>query len=314
MPERIAAVREFNRFYTRRIGVLHEGLLDSPWSLAEVRVLYELAHRAGVTARDLARDLGPRRRLPEPHPAALRAAGPRAPRHRGRRRAPAPALAHRRGPARIRAARPPLREGGGRHARAAIGEADQVRLTGCDAGDRAHPRAGGSASPFVLRTHRPGDMGWVVQAHGEIYFREYGWDERFEALVAHIAAEFIDKFEPSGERCWIAERDGERVGSVFLVRKSATVAKLRLLIVDPKARGTGLGKQLVGRMHPLRARVRLPQDHAVDAAEPHRGAAHLPGGRLQARGAREPRDVRRAAGRRDVGARAVGPGPSPSVR
>jgi DNA-binding MarR family transcriptional regulator/GNAT superfamily N-acetyltransferase len=243
-PGRVAAVRRFNRYYTRRIGVLDEGLLHSPYSLTEVRVLYELAHASGLTARDLARGLGLdagylSRILQAFEKRGFVTRGTAADDARQRplgltaegRRAFAPL--DRRSQKEIAAMLTP------------IAEAEQARLTGA-MGAIERILDGTAEGPFVLRTHRPGDMGWVVQAHGEIYFREYGWDERFEALVAHIAAAFIDKFDASRERCWIAERDGERVGSVFLVRKSAAVAKLRLLIVDPKARGAGLGKLLVG--------------------------------------------------------------------
>ncbi|OLB63661.1 MAG: hypothetical protein AUI11_00510 [Acidobacteria bacterium 13_2_20CM_2_66_4] len=102
-----------------------------------------------------------------------------------------------------------------------------------------------AAPAYVLRPHQPGDMGWVVQRHGELYAREWGYNAQFEALVARIAADFLDRFDPVRERCWIAEKDGERVGSVFLVKHLATVAKLRMLIVDPHARGLGIGRRLV---------------------------------------------------------------------
>jgi DNA-binding MarR family transcriptional regulator/GNAT superfamily N-acetyltransferase len=216
-----------------------------PYSLAEVRVLYELAHRHGVTAGELARDLDldagylsrilqsfAKRGLVKRETAASDARQRTLALTPSGRRAFAPL--DRRSQKEVAAMLAPLAEG------------SQVRLTGAmQAIEHLLEPPPVAPAPFVLRTHRPGDMGWVVQAHGELYWREYGWDERFEALVAHIAAEFVEKFDAKRERCWIAERDGERVGSIFLVRKSASVAKLRLLIVDPRTRGLGLGKLLV---------------------------------------------------------------------
>ena len=98
---------------------------------------------------------------------------------------------------------------------------------------------------YVLRTHQPGDMGWVVQRHGELYSEEYGWDQTFESLVARVTADFIDNIKPARERCWLAEIDGDVVGSIFIVEKSKTIAKLRLMIVDPRARGMGIGRRLI---------------------------------------------------------------------
>lgn len=243
---RIAAVRRFNRFYTRQIGVLQEGLLGSPFSLTEVRVLYELAHRDRPTAADLGRALGldagylsrilrgfQRRGLIEK--ARSQADGREALltlTKKGQRTfAPLDA-------------RSSAEIGGllGRlspHAQARLVEAMRT-VEGLLGGAE-----GQHQTPVLLRSHQPGDIGWVVHRHGALYAQEYGWDERFEALVAEIVAAFIRNFDPNRERCWIAERDGQIVGSVFLVKKSKMVAQLRLLLVEPTARGLGLGNRLV---------------------------------------------------------------------
>lgn len=241
----IAAVRRFNRFYTRQIGVLQEGHLESPFSLTEVRVLYELAHRDRPTAAELARELA----LDSGYLSRI----VRGFEKRG-------FIAKARSTNDARQTHLVLTDAG-RAAFAALDQRstdeiatmvarvapeDRRRLT--DAMRTIERLLGATAEtkhPYLLRTHQPGDIGWVVYRHGVLYAREYGWDERFEALVAQIVAEFIQNFDPRRERCWIAEQDGERVGSVFLVRKTDTVAKLRLLLVEPKARGMGIGHRLV---------------------------------------------------------------------
>jgi DNA-binding MarR family transcriptional regulator/GNAT superfamily N-acetyltransferase len=241
----VAAVRRFNRFYTKQIGALHEGLLQSPFALTEARVLYELAEREGVSATELGRELdldaGYLSRI-------LRRFG-----ERGLiRRTPSQAdrrQSHLWLTERGRAAFALLDQA----SRAEVGEmlaglSEPERRTLLDAMSTLERLLGGRRvpeRPYVLRDHRPGDLGWVVHRHGVLYAQEYGWDERFEALVAGIVAQFVERCDPTRERCWIAERDGERLGSVFLVRESEQSAKLRLLLVEPKARGLGIGTRLV---------------------------------------------------------------------
>ena len=242
---RVAAVRHFNRFYTRQIGLLQEGYLKSPFSLSEVRVLYELAHREGPTATELGRDLG----LDAGYLSRIlrgfqkRGLLKRAPsEHDGRQ-------SHLSLTQRGQAAFAPLNTRSHEDIGAMLGAlpvAEQGRLV-----QAMHAIEGILGAqpekkvPYLLRPHRPGDMGWVVHRHGALYAQEYGWDERFEALVARIAAKFIERYDPKRERCWIAEKDGEIVGSVFLVAHSKTVAQLRLMLVEPKARGLGIGARLV---------------------------------------------------------------------
>jgi DNA-binding MarR family transcriptional regulator/GNAT superfamily N-acetyltransferase len=243
--QRVRAVRRFNRYYTRKIGVLDYGLLKSSFSLTEVRVLYELAHRDKPSATEIGRELG----LDAGYLSRiLRSFAARG------------LVARRPSKADGRQNLLRLTERGKKtftpldaRADAEVGgllktlpDTEQERLVssmqmiGRLLGDDASP-----SGACILRTHRSGDMGWVVYRHGVLYAEEYGWDERMEVLVAEIVADFIKHFDPERERCWIAERDGERVGSIFLVKKSKYMAKLRLLLVEPSARGLGIGRQLV---------------------------------------------------------------------
>jgi DNA-binding MarR family transcriptional regulator/GNAT superfamily N-acetyltransferase len=243
--DQIAAVRSFNRFYTSKLGVLDQRLLQSPFSLSEARVLYEIAKRENPAAKAIGIGLGldpgylsriiqnfddsgliSRKPLPSDrrqYRLALTAKGRQAfdRLDRSSQDDVAAMLAS-------------LPHGG------------RERLIGAMAViESLLGAAGDPLPPAILRGPRPGDIGWVVQSHGSLYAREYGFDSSFESLVAEISAKFLASFDASRERCWIAERDGAPVGSVFLVRHSDDVAKLRLLLVDPAGRGQGLGQRLV---------------------------------------------------------------------
>jgi DNA-binding MarR family transcriptional regulator/GNAT superfamily N-acetyltransferase len=241
---RLDAVRRFNRLYTKRIGVVKEGMLGSPWSLAELRVLYELAHRDRASASDLVQELGldagyvsrilrrfERTKLLERRTAA----------HDGRRSDITLTAAGRKAVAaledRSRAEVAEVLDGLSPEAQSKLLAA--MRTIEELLAGRPQP------STLVLRPPRPGDLGWIVHRHGVLYADEWGYDERFEGMVAGIAAAFIRDFDPRRERCWMAERDGETVGCIALVQKSRTVAQLRLLLVEPSARGLGVGKRLV---------------------------------------------------------------------
>ncbi len=315
MPDaHVAALRAFNRFYTRRIGVLDERLYGTPFTLPQTRVLWELAHHDGITASELARlldlDAGYLSRLlatlkskrlvrAQRSPAdarqsvlTLTAAG---------RRAFAPmdcafAVPGQR-PARCRwtsrtgaaCCRPP---------------APSSHCSAAPRSDRA---------PYLLRAPQPGDIGWVVARHGAIYAHEYGWDLTFEGLVASIAGRFVERFDAKREACWIAERDGQNVGCVFLVqaRDDKTdepdrgVAQLRLLLVEPSARGLGIGARLVAECERFARACRLPPHQAVDSVHVAGRARHLCQGGLSTDRQRAAPQFWRRAGRRSVGTRVV---------
>lgn len=245
IDEEIATFRRFNRLYTRAIGTLSEGLLDSPYSLTEARILYELANREQATAKEIAVELS----LDAGYLSRIL-----------RKFEESGLIEKETSTADARLMNLKLTQRG----RAAFGKLNQLsNRQARELLDRLAPSkrddllrsmqtiedalAYKTSAPYILRQHRPGDMGWVTSRHGALYAQEYGWDEHFEALVARIVADFIIDYDPKHERCWIAERNGDRLGCIFLVKHPELIntAKLRLLLVEPSARGLGLGKALV---------------------------------------------------------------------
>lgn len=246
LSESVSAVRQFNRFYTRQIGALDEGLLESTFSLAEARVIYEMANREGTTASELSSELD----LDAGYLSRMLKAFQK----RG--------LIEKNNSAADARQSILTLSGGGRKEFAKLDRmsrdqidallrklstSEQKRLLQAmktiesllSSEDHAEDRS------FILRSPHAGDFGWVIQSNGRLYADEYRWDETYEGLVATIVGDFIKNFDEKKERCWVAEKDGENVGAVFLVKKSTTIAQLRLLIVEPNARGLGLGKRLV---------------------------------------------------------------------
>ena len=245
LEDRVSAVRHFNRFITRQIGALREGLLHSPYSLTESRIIFELANRENLTASDIMHELGLDAGYLSRILAGLEGKGlieKTRSESDGRQR-----LLH-------------LTSEGwkafellDKRSRdeviwmlSDLSEEDQQRLLkAMQTIEDVFSKGFKYSHPYILRLHEPGDMGWVTHRHGVLYAEEYGWDEHFEALVAQIVADFVNNYNPKKERCWIAEMDGSIVGSVFVVQESEKVAKLRLLLVEPMARGLGLGTRLV---------------------------------------------------------------------
>lgn len=242
----VVAVRRFSRFFTRQLGLLDEHLLESGFSLTEVRVLFEVTHQQGLTAADLRRELAIDAGYLSRILSRFVAQGlVERSLHATDARSSTLAVT-----AKGRQALAPLERASSARAAELIahldaGGADELRRALRTVERALTPKARSLGEPIVLRPHQVGDIGWVAHRQGVLYAQEYGWDQSFEALVAEIAAKFVREFDPRHERCWIAEQDGRTVGSVFVVLKSARVAQLRLLYVEPAARGQGLGARLV---------------------------------------------------------------------
>lgn len=243
--EHVAALRRFNRFHARQISVLDRRIPESEFSLSEVRVLYELAHLEQCSASDLAGALGldagylsRMLRAFEKRGLLTRRASDSDARRTLLSLSPAGARAFASLDRRAEAQMAGLLAG--------LSTAARTELVGAM---RAIEHALGAPqpppTPYLIRPPHAGDLGWVVHRHGVLYAQEYGWGQRFEALVARIVADFVNDFDARRERCWIAERNGENVGSIFVVAKSKKVAQLRLLLVEPSARGLGIGRRLV---------------------------------------------------------------------
>ena len=245
LASRIEAVRRFSRFYTRRIGVLEETLLHSPFTLPEGRLVYEIANRDRPTAQELCRDLG----LDPGYVSRLLQALEK----RG-------CVARKRSTADKRQTELTLTAKGQRlwaamnersrqdiaNLLAELPIARQDRLVkALETVESLLDEPPEKRVPFTLRPHQPGDLGWIIRRQTQLYATEYGWDGTFEAMLAEISAKFIRKFDPKSDNCWIAERNGEIAGSVFLVRAGKTTGQLRMLYVEPSARGLGIGQSLV---------------------------------------------------------------------
>jgi DNA-binding MarR family transcriptional regulator/N-acetylglutamate synthase-like GNAT family acetyltransferase len=245
LEDRINAIRRFNRFITRQIGVLREGLLHTPYSPTEARIIFELANNETLTASELINDLGLDAGYLSRMITSLEGKGiveKTRSKSDGRQRLlhltsegqSAFELLDKRSRDEVTDMLDDLEEKDQQRLFKAMQTIEDIFSEGLK-----------YSQPYVLRLHEPGDMGWITHRHGVIYAEEYGWDERFEALVAQIGSDFLRNYNPKKERCWIAEMDGEIVGSVFVTQDSEKVARLRLLLVEPKARGLGLGTRLV---------------------------------------------------------------------